>query len=159
MCLASFTLGADGRKGFSRVSLALYQPDNVLRDRTPDVKSFSKYIKRLQTTCEQFFTESTTPEALDIVVAIKPGRRSRVWFLSSTRRPADVQLESLRKQLEAVDPPEIRNGPVAVAISAAIAGARREASAPPPIPVEWAGVAAKASKPVPDGILEILWPE
>lgn len=158
-------IGADAENGFHTVNLVLYQPDDVLRDRVPDIKMLAAYIKRLQAICEQFFAETRTPEILDVVVAVKPGKRARVWFVSSTRTAADTQLDSLRKALEAVEPMPLRNGPVAVAISATIAGAERKlphSNSPPyspPIPEEWAKVADKSRTPVPDGILEILWPE
>jgi hypothetical protein len=153
-------------RGFETDSIVLYQPDSVLRERLPDVKDLAGYIKRLQGVCEKFFSGAETPETLHVVVALKPGKRSRVWLISSAPSPVNAKRDSLRALLEAETPIEVLNGPVAFAIAAKIAGGsgdlpRTDGADEPPVPREWKEAARGHEKPlvVPDGFLELVWPD
>jgi hypothetical protein len=153
-------------KGFKTENLVLYQPDSVLRERLPSVEDLASYVKRLQAVCGNFFADVETPETLDIIVALKPGRQSRVWFVSSTPSPSGMSRESLRVKLEAVTPVEVRYGPVAFAISAKIAGGsgnvpKGDGAYQPPIPKEWQEAAKGQKEPlvIPDGFLALVWPD
>jgi hypothetical protein len=89
--LAAFCLGfngllaADKPHGYELDQIGLYQPEAVLRSRIPDPKAVSEYAKALSQVCEDYFAKTETPETLQIVVALKPGKQSRFWvhFLSS----------------------------------------------------------------------------
>jgi hypothetical protein len=135
---------ADAVKGFETENLVLYQPDSVLHERVSSIEDLAGYVRRLQEVCENFFVTAKTPETLHIVVALKPGKQSRIWFVSSTLSPGDVKRESLRLNLEAVTPIDVQHGPVAFAISARIAGgdgsvSRGAGDYQPPIPGGMAG--------------------
>ena len=153
------------KAGFEMLRVALYQKDEVLQARLASVDELAGYIKKLQETCVASLSDVTKSGALDVVVAVKPGRRSRVWFLTSTTlSPGPARLAALQTQLQAIPPPEVRNGPLALAIIGGLGSVRRPHEAandlPAPIPTEWAQAAkGKKNVSVPDGMLALLWPE
>jgi len=161
--LASF-LPKD-KTGFAVSNISLYQQDAVLRQRVASVEKFSAFIKRIEAVCQTHFAGSSAPETLDVVIAMKPGGEFKVWFVSSTRANDDVQWEPLRKKIQELTAPDIKNGPVAFALSATIAGAKKNETDPksfkPPMPKEWAEAAQKAKAPleIPDDILDVVWPD
>jgi len=161
-----FTFGPGARSDSFQVDhIAVYQSPEVLLRRLPDSAAFGAYIERLRQVAGHFFAGSTEPEALSIVVEIHPGRRSRVWFLSSKRAGDAPELGPLRTLLEAVEPVDVREGPAAFAIVASVAGGdprspAGDRQAPPPIPREWRDLLAEAAAGVPygtDAFLEAVW--
>jgi len=166
-CLAvsSAALALDTTKGFQTANIALYQPNDVLQARTRSVEDLAAYIKQIQAVCTEFYANDTKPENLHIVVAVRPGKRSRVWFISSTA-PNDASRDPLRKKLEAIPPCDAHGGPIAFTISAALAGGAgkiftgEDKDFSPPIPKEWSDAKiGKNSGPVPDCYLDIVWPD
>jgi hypothetical protein len=145
--------------------LALFQTDPVLQARLKSVDDLAGYMKGLQQVCVSSLSDVAKPGALDIVVAVKPGRRSRVWFItSSTATPGAPRLADLEAKLQAVPPPDVNGGPVAFAIIGSVGGALRPHEAgndlPPPVPSEWTAKAAgKKNVSVPDGMLALAWPD
>jgi hypothetical protein len=158
-------LPLDAPKGFETDNVVLYQPNEALQARVGSVADLANYIKELQAVCAEFFVATATPETLHVVVAIRPGKRSRVWFVSSTRPAPDPQREPLLKKLEAVQPCDVRDGPVAFAISSKLAGGdgknpKGDKDFKPPIPKEWQDAAkGKEGVLVPDGFLDLIWPD
>jgi hypothetical protein len=148
--------------GFRAYQFVLYQPESVFHVRVPSVDALAAYEKRLDKVCTAFFAGSKTPELLDIVVGLKPGKKVRVWFVSS-RRPAPwSSLASLRKRLEAVPPCDVREGPIAFAINATIANAvivKKPKDDLPPMPKEWLGHIGKGPVLLPDGVFQHVWPD
>jgi hypothetical protein len=161
--LSGISLG-DG-KAFAVANLILYQPDEVLTARLPGAKEFAVYVKQLEAVAADFFGASKTPESIQIVVAVRPGKQAHVWFISTKRAGDAKDFDPLRAKLEAVTPIAVRGGPIAFAISAKIAGGDGD-NAPdvkdfkPPIPKEWTDATrdAQSDIPVPDGFLDAVWP-
>jgi len=157
-------LALDTPKGFETDNVVLYQPNETLQARMDAAGDLAHYIKQLQAGCTEFFATNKTPETLHIVAAVRPGKRARVWFISSTRPAPDAQREPLRKKLEAIAPCDVHGGPVAFAITAKLAGgdgknAKRDKDFKPPIPKEWQDAAkGKEGVVVPDGFLDLVWP-
>lgn len=154
-----------GETGFQMDSMMLYQEDNTLRARAVEVTTLGEFVKQIETTCSQFFAKTDRPESLDVVVAVKPGKKSRVWFVSSIRKD-QKELEPLRKKLEAIPAMTVKQGPVVFALKGLIAGGdskKAEKESPPnlPIPSEWkdAATSVKQNLAVPDGFLELVWPD
>ncbi len=121
----------------------------------------------MQAVAGDFYATARTPDTLHIVVALRPGSQSRVWFVSSTRAGDAKDLDPLRKKLEAVTPMEVKQGPVAFVISTKIAGGGAETEKPvdakdyqPSIPREWTDAArgVKTKIVLPDGFLDLAWP-
>jgi hypothetical protein len=141
-----------------------YQPAGVLEKRMPPSKDSADYIALLEGVAHNFFVGASTPETFDIVVVVRPGGRSRVWFVSSIRPGTSADLEPLRTLLQAVPPIAVKDGPVILGISGKIAGGdRRGASgATVPIPAEWDAIKNQLKAPAPissDTFLDLLWPD
>jgi hypothetical protein len=164
--IAFFAFVVDGHcataTGFHSYQIVLYQPDSVLQARVPSVEALAAYEKRLDKVCTDFFAGAKTRERLDIVVGLKPGKRVRVWFVSSSRAVPENSLAPLRKRLEAVPACNVREGPVAFAIRATIADANileDKKDYQPPTPMEWRAPIGESPVIVPDGLFRHIWPD
>lgn len=153
----SIVLAATARSAthFEREIVFLYQPDAPLRARLESAKDLVAHIKRLQAAGTAFFASEQTPERLDVVVGVKPGRKVRVWLISSKRTSEDKALVLLRKKLEAIPPCTVHIGPIAFALRWTIAGT--PTSSGRPIPKEWRDAASGKNLSVPDGIFARIW--
>ena len=154
---------AENGRGFKTASVALYQPDEQLRERVPNVKGLADYVKALQEVCSAHFAFVSTPGSLDIVVVVKPGNRSRIWFANSQPAMSSADIKLLTGKLSIVQPPSFRRGPVAFAIRGSIAGGTpvELGGMPLPIPTEWKESFAKNPQmmPIPDSPMDVLWPD
>jgi len=152
------------QSGFAVSSIVLYQPDSVLNDRLPNIDAFAAFLKEVGSVAVRVFASRQPPHEFDIVVAIKPGRLARFWFVTSAQPNPHLE-ESLRSELSKLTVPSVHGGPVAVAIIGSVAGARTSDKAEhftPPMPAEWSDAVQRAkSDPVrvPEGVLETVWPD
>jgi hypothetical protein len=144
---------------FERDPVLLYQPDAPLQARLSSAGELADYILRLQKVGTAFFASEQTPETLDVVVGLKPGKKVRIWFVSSRRNSNDKALLALRRKLEAVAPCNVQAGPVAFALRWNIAGIKAQAfNGHPPMPKEWRDAAGNdKTLIVPDGVFERIW--
>ena len=142
---------------FERDPVFLYQPDAPLRARLSSAQNLAAHIQRLQAVGTAFFASEQTPETLDVVVGLKPGKKVKVWFVSSRRNSSDKALMTLRRKLEAVKPCDVHGGPVAFALRWNIAGIKGpDFNGHLPIPKEWR-IAGDKNLIVPDGVFERIW--
>lgn len=155
---------AQAAKGFTTANLVLYQPNDVLQARVSSVQNLAAYVKEIERVCQAFFADTATPESLNIVIAIRPDKTSKVWFISSTHTETPKDREVLRSQLEKLPPCEVTGGPIAFAVVSSIAEGDGKAVKPsvdgqPPLPKEWSEAAKKkqAAVVLPDGILDDVW--
>ncbi len=152
--------------GIETDGVVLYQAEDVLKERALTQSSLIDYVKRLETVYRRFFSTVDVSETLDIVVAVRPGKLSRIWLASSTHPTPDPGRESLRRELESVPACEILNGPIAFAIITKVAGgdgrnpSKGDNSVEQPFPQEWVDASAKQKRNllVPDDILDLIWP-
>ncbi len=150
-------------EGFETENLVLYQPDAVLKERLPSVNPLGDYFKKIEAECKGSLAKETQASRLVVVVAVKPGKQSKVWFIPSATK--DPKLAELQKKLEMLPAIDVYGGPFAFAICGKIAGgnpaAKAEDEGGPPIPQEWKD-AVKDSKEgirVPEGFLAKVWPD
>jgi hypothetical protein len=160
LLLTSFALLAiDPPKGFATASVHIgYLSQQAFAERV-SVRDLADYTKRLQAVCSQFFAQTTIPEDLSIVVAVKPGKRSKVWFVSSRAPASSERRDDLRAELEAVLPPFVHGGPIAFAIVGRIAGGQIKGetkASPPPVPNEWRDALSIEPGPL-DQVLPRIW--
>jgi hypothetical protein len=164
-----------GEAGFKMGNIVLYQPNEVLQERLTDAKGLAEYVQALDKVCTEYFAKEVKAETLQVVVALKPGKLARVWFVSSTREDVKA-LALLREKLEKVPAIDVYKGPVAFALTGDIAGGgkskekgkaqgKEDGEFSPPIPKEWQDAVAKAKERkdgpviVPDGFLAAVWPD
>jgi hypothetical protein len=158
-----FATSIRGETHFERDPVFFYQPDAPLQARLASGGDLAAYIKRLQAIGTAFFVSEKAPEILDVVVGVKPGKKVKIWLISSRRSREDKNLAGLRKKLEAVPACAVRQGPVAFALrwripSDAFHLSQRELFQRP-IPKEWRDAAGGHDVSVPDGIFARIWPD
>jgi Gram-negative bacterial TonB protein C-terminal len=162
-----FNFGPDDvSNGLKMERLVVYQPNDVLVRRMPPFEQTRTYVSEMRQVAHNFFVGDTTPETLHIVVVTRPGRRSRVWFVSSVRPGSSGALAPLRVLLEAVQPLDVKEGPVILCLTTEVAGG--DGKDPPegpdyhnPVPQEWTDLARTMRLPPPvssDAFQDRLWP-
>jgi hypothetical protein len=160
-----FTFGSGlVTSGYHMTRLVVYQDNATLVRRLPPKTQAEPYFARLQTVAHNFFVGDPTPETFHIVVMLRPGNRSRVWFVSS-RRPGNApELEPLRKLLEAVPALPVIEGPALLTLSGTIMGG--DGGELPedlrPIPEEWRAIEKGLAEPLPvssDAFMDLAWPD
>jgi hypothetical protein len=144
---------------FQPCFMQAYQPDEVLRQRLPSVEEFTAYVKALDGELAAFAAERPFGgQALSLFVAVRPGRRSRVWL---EFRPGGVPAHPERElvsRLETVPAPEV-NGPVAMAVYSLLwGGPGTKENLFGFMPAEWAE-AAGPNAALPDDVLPKVWPD
>ena len=149
--------------GFDVEQLFLYQPDSVLSSRLPDINAFAAYEKEVEKVCTTHFANAKDTGHLYIVIAIKPGKQSRVWLIPSSLHDTP-SLDALTKSIEKISPLDVYQGPIVFAISSSINGGKdkaRDPQAGPPIPQAWRDAVKdqKSSIEVPEGFLKLVWPD
>ncbi len=137
----------------------LYQAEEVMRERVASVEAMSRYLRRVMDVSDEYWSTVERGEGRPVLLtfALKPGGRVRFWVDS---QPA---LEPLLAGpwldlLDGVPPPDVRGGPVALALEAML---WRTAATPwqwPYMPAEWQAACAGRALLVPDGVLEVVWP-
>jgi hypothetical protein len=153
---------ADGADGFTTGSIILYQTEEVLETRAPDVKELAAYAQALEVACHEYFTKEARPKPpFYVVAAVKPGKVARVWFVTPDAKET-ARIEPLKKKLEAVPALAVKEGPLVIGIAdEPTAKLQAGQDDGPPMPAEWQEAAknAKEELQVPDGILSVVWPD
>ena len=153
--------GASAAEPYRMDGLTLLQPESVLRERVPGgAPAMQACIEAINATAKRIVagSEPQRPTAGFIVLAVRPGGRSKIWLDFWPPLPSQTEARLL-PALEKVAPFDARGGLVIFAIDASLWGA------PPtnekaPRPNEWTrvtrerGAAADA-----ETIVEALWPD
>jgi hypothetical protein len=158
---------SDPPEGFKIERVVEYQPDDLMTKRLPPPETTKAYVAQMKQVAHNFFVGTTVPETFSFVVVTRPGRRSKVWFVSSIRPGNSRELQPLRKLLEGVPPLNVRGGPVILGFTGLIAGGDgKEApmgeSYRNPIPEEWQAATRALKDPVAvasDAYLDLVWPD
>ncbi len=134
-------------------AIIMLQNDAMLGKRAGSVREVGLYLKGVREAFAAAYEKIDTPETLSAVVAVKPGRKARLWIVSSLQTPPDRA--ALMARFDALPVPEVREGPVAFAIRFTVAGAKPEKI--PMVPPDWN--AAFGGKPaiMPDAIATYIW--
>ncbi len=134
-------------------AIIMLQNDAMLGRRVASNRDMGLYLKAVREVFAEAYETIDTPETISAVVAVKPGRKARMWIVSSLQTPPDRA--ALIARFAALPVPEVREGPVAFAIRFTIGGATPEKI--PLLPPEWS--AAFGGKPamMPDAITTYIW--
>lgn len=150
-------------KGFKMTSVNIGYMSQEELGRRVEVNELADYIKRLEAAYTEFFASATAPDSLEIVVAVKPDQKSRVWISSSAATIPSEQRDKLRAKLESVPTAKVSQHAIAFAVLGQVAGGDPKApkeSQQPPIPMDWK-LALSNSKEQPKGFDDMLaqvWP-
>jgi len=128
---------------FRQVSIVLYQPDSVLKARLGhDAAPLAAYIRQVDRRVADVLDAAPVEPGFSaaLVIALKPSGESRAWLVSKAKFSHKLQ-DGLVAAAQAVPPPSVQGGPVALAIIFnAFGGGGKpvvDAAHPIPIPPEW----------------------
>lgn len=149
---------------FEVVQNFLYQPDEVLRERVTDIDALGDYLNQIYAVAEDYWAGKPEGpgQALTIVAAVKPGGRVRFWLDSSLGKIDAAIAQPLINRLQELPAPVVRQGPVAFAIHGLLWGGTPGGGGWAFIPTEWKERCrghAEELVNLPDGVLELLWPD
>ena len=137
----------------------LHQPDPVLQQRVPSTKKFAQYGKKIDAACMTFFKSLPESEGrtCSIVFAVKPKRQSRIWIEYHPKPLSEEDHDALLGTLHAIEAPEVREGPVSMAMFCLLWGGvgRDNQQNFSSIPKEW----KKVGGLIPDEPLSEIWPD
>lgn len=144
---------------FTNFNVVLLQPSKVLEERVASIDAMAEYIKAIEAAAKEAVAASAARQSTGgfLVVAIRPGPRSRVWLDFDTLLDLDIR-KQLTSKVEAVAPFEVRKGPVVFALKVAVwggKGTRRTA----PMPAEWKQASASSAPREVGELVESIWAE
>jgi hypothetical protein len=148
---------AHAAQPFVNAGVVLLQPEAVLAQRIADTERFAAYMQQVEAAAGQAAEGvfQRTPAGGFLVLALRPGGRSRVWLDLDTPPPEATQA-AIRSRIEAVPAVEV-SGLVVVSLQASFWGGRptqRKA----PAPQAWKAHAAKSGGPLPlEALVEAVW--
>ena len=160
MILAAATLCARASEPVTKFGVVLLQPGSVLEDRVPSVDAMAEYIKAVEAASREAVRAIPLKQAASgfIVIAIRPGQKSKVWLDFDTLLDSQVS-QQLVARVTAVPPFEARHGPVVVALKVALWDGR-ESRRVAPSPAEWKAVTKQAGRPLEiDNLIQRVWRE
>jgi hypothetical protein len=133
-------------------AIVMLQNDALLMKRAQSAEEIGLFLKGVRGVFDQVYTGADAPETINAAVVVKPGRKARVWIVSSLQSPPDRT--ALMGRFAALPAPEVKDGPVAFIIRLSVGGASEKI---PLLPPEW--TAAFEGKPaiMPDAITSQVW--
>jgi hypothetical protein len=134
-------------------AIIMLQNDALLMRRAGSVEEVGLYLKGVRGVFDQVYAGIDTPETISAVVVVKPGRKARLWLVSSLKNPPDRT--DLLTHFQALAAPEVQEGPVAFVIRLTVAGAAMERI--PLLPPEWTAAFEGHFAIMPDAITTYLW--
>ena len=151
---------------FSSGSIALLQPEAEMSERlSGDVDALAAYIQKLTAACAA--AGEARPQGTGttgvLVVALRPGGRSRVWLeYGPNDKPEDMASE-LSDHLESIPPPLVWGGTVSFLINIDFWGGGEPLTTserPFFAPAEWQEAVKRAGHPLDtESILDRVWPD
>ena len=139
-----------------QLGVSFYQPEDVLADYNVDADELAEFIRAVTTTVVPQVITNAEPEILEVVAILTEGK-SKIWLTSSQYDEAD---EALLERLSQIPAPRF-DGPVALSVGFAIAGADAPEALEPPVPNEWreaiADLPEDSSLQIPEDIVELLF--
>jgi hypothetical protein len=135
-------------------AIIMLQNDALLTRRVHSVEEAGLFLKGVREVFGRAYAGNDTPETISAVVAMKPGRKAKLWLVSSLKQQQPDRT-ALMASFNALAVPEVQEGPVAFVIRFTVGGAAMENI--PLMPPEW--TAAFGDKPaiMPDAITTYLW--
>jgi hypothetical protein len=130
----------------------LFNPDADYDARGVDNREFAQYINQLAAASTDVLSRVSPSAFLDVVVVIRTGRRSRVWFVGD--HPA-LNLLDLKNALESVVAPHITSGSIGFALLWRKSGPRTFT-----LPEEWKAIAVAEQRSISiDEMIDRVWPD
>jgi hypothetical protein len=151
--------GAQAAEPITKFGVVLLQPSSVLEQRVPSVDALAEYIKAVEVAAREAVLAAPSKPAAGgfIVVAVRPGRRSKVWLDFDSSPGFDVSRQIVTK-VAAVKPFEAKSGSVVFAIKVGL-WEGLESARVAPSPMEWKAVTSQSERPLEiDELVDKAWP-
>ena len=159
--LAMPALPARAVEAYALEGLLLLQPEQVLRERVIDgAAAMTDYVRAIGTAADQVISAAPQPQRATsgyIVLAVRPGGRSKVWLDLWPRLPARTEQE-LTAALGKVPPFAVARGSVVFALSISTWGAAPTTQSQPR-PDEWTRALRELGGPAhSEAVVDAVWP-
>jgi hypothetical protein len=144
----------------TKFGVVLLQPSSVLEERVPSVDAMAEYIKAIEAASREAVLASPLRQSAGgfIVVAVKPGQKSKVWLDFDTLLDMELS-KQLTASVTSVRPFEARQGPVVFALKVAVWDGR-ESKRIAPAPSEWKAATKQAGRQLDvDTLMRRVWRE
>jgi hypothetical protein len=150
---------APGAEPFTNFNVVLLQSSKVLEERVASIDAMAEYIKAIEAAAKEAVAASPARQSTGgfLVVAVRPGPRSRVWLDFDTMLDLDIR-KQLTSKVEAVAPFEVRKGPVVFALKVGVWGGK-ETRRTAPMPAEWKQASASSAPREVGELVESIWIE
>jgi hypothetical protein len=150
----------EAQKPFEQKGITILQTEQVFFERVPGMSSFEVYVKELVDGVDKAVGKlpKSTPTGGFLVVAVKPGGRSRAWL----DLPPDVSAEvsnAIQEAAQQIYPMPVKNGVALFAIKISLWGGEAPQGMVPR-PEAWEAEGEKAGGPIELGDLVMrVWPD
>ena len=125
---------------FQLLGVTLLQPEHVISARVPGgAEAIGSLLTSLQNLLRERYDDSVGSAARTLSVALGPERRMQLWLAADEGSVSSDEQNQLRELSARVNAPEVRDGPVALALVFSIG------TEPPPeaqlaMPDEWRAI-------------------
>ena len=125
---------------FKLLGVTLLQPEQVISDRVPGgAEAIGSLLTSIQALLRDRYDDSVASGSRTLSIALGPERRMQVWLAADESGISADEQSQLRELSTRVSAPEVKHGPVALALVFSIG------SEPPPeaqltLPDEWRAV-------------------
>ncbi len=140
--------------------VVLLQSSAVLEERVASVDAMARYIQAVEAAARVAVQGGAVKQAIAgfIVIAVKPGLKSRVWLDFDTLLDPGTD-RRLVASISALAPFEARKGPVVFALKVSLWGGR-ESRRVAPAPAQWRAATKQAGRQLDiDGMIQRVWRE
>ncbi len=148
---------AHAAEPITHFNVVLLQPSPVMEKRVANIDAMADYIKAVQTAAREAVVASGATQAVGgfIVLAVKPGQKSKVWLDFDTLLDLEMR-KQITNSIKAIPPFGVTEGPVVFALKVSTWDAK-ESKRVAPSPVEWKK-ATRNGKPIEVGqLVEKVW--
>ena len=143
----------------ANLDVVLLQPSAVMEKRVANIDAMAAYIKAVEAASREAVLASGATQAVSgfIVLAVKPGHKSRVWLDFDTLLDLEMRRQ-ITNSVKTIPPFDVVEGPVVFALKVATWDAKASRRVAPS-PVEWQK-ATRSGKPLEIGqLVEKIWNE
>lgn len=148
---------AHAAEPITNFNVVLLQPSAVMEKRVANIDAMADYIKAVQAASREAVVASGATQAVGgfIVLAVKPGHKSRVWLDFDTLLDLEMR-KQITNSVKTIPPFDVTEGPVVFALKVSTWDAK-ESKRVAPSPVEWKK-ATRNGKPIEVGqLVEKVW--
>jgi hypothetical protein len=142
--------------------VVLYQSDEEIQERLGSpLPALQQYLTQVVEQADRAFGQ-LAPEAgrlVTLFVALKPPTQRRFWIASEPPGLDATNCHPLLTALEQLPGPLIQHGPICLAVQVHLWDADGPEENWPTMPRQWIEASVGRSVSIPEGLLEIVWPE